>query len=816
MIKHSEHYNDQIKFWSLLSNSLMNAKEYARKVNNLDVIELTELTSWTKKMSSTAKKLFDNSIEPRERTESLAHIFQKFMDGKVLFLSKNLRCIKLSKSHQKMFSNKICSNIEEIDCTNKILTHINKILHSYVSVIFNTNSILLICTSNESTSKSHIKDVSGLLNDHLEIEFSDITTEVLDLIIELDNQILEETINHICNLKSHISIRLYLIDELGNIAAFKLLESVTTETCFSIPKLSSFDGKSIRQCLKELFAPERTFSFSKTSGANWAKQVRKANELLNFFIEIEKIFLKNSVSNQPQRGKVVIDIQNAIRKAFDIWETLKRHSSNPDYLGTLPAEDLINCLEFISKDRLGYLLHFNFDRIKGKVENGNIRKFKISFIERFTILRHGASVVDRWQGIIYDNIGKFGDKNSDKSNKYVFRIRNNVKSWESIFRKKILKDLEHIALTDLRKLNKYFNNESFQFLKSIWISAGYETPEKLLKSFVNDENNPLKILKEVEVKFRVINGVDLLNKEFVKKNPEFKFDFFKELYSNSKLIDKACRSRTITETIIEKGKAYSCLSKRTKNDVPIPRYSKSNGLVFFNITNENENAAAVRVFLDLLTNNDKCRKLLKEIGLLSQENYKALVTKKAKFILDWEKGIKTAIIDNQIAGLPDGIVAIKRGKRYYDEFFVEMTGLNKSKQSYAYLISSSPFSSVIGDLLRIACNGAAGKPGLVVFGQVDITGDIVYTIVKFDDFVISRLKNAGTHFAVDINRPKVKMILNEGILHVKNRLKKVFYDISTLDLRTDLYKFSLESPTNLELYHLFYNLVKICLNIKVD
>ena len=44
--------------------------------------------------------------------------------------------------------------------------------------------------------------------------------------------------------------------------------------------------------------------------------------------------------------------------------------------------------------------------------------------------------------------------------------------------------------------------------------------------------------------------------------------------------------------------------------------------------------------------------------------------------------------------------------------------------------------------------------------------------MKFDDFVISRLTKAGAYFAIDINRPKVKMILNEGNFQVKKAIKE--------------------------------------------
>lgn len=812
MIKHSEHYYDQIKFWSLLSNSLMNTKEYARKISNLDVIELTELTSWSKNMRSTAKKISHKSSKSSVDSGSLKHTFLDFINGEVTYLSKSLRCRTLSKIHQQSFSKNIKSLIKDEIEINGIFTQISRFLHSYVSTVLKENSIMVIVSSEESNTESHIEVVSRLVNSNFEAESSDTITTFLDLIIETDTYILEKMFYYLKEVRKPIHIKAFILDDLGYTTAFRLPDSLTDEVLSSTSFLSSFDEKTFLQKLKSIFAIERTFFFSDTSGATWVRQVRKANELLNLFISLDEIFKKYEVSYEPQSGEVISEIKEAFNKAFNSWETLNRHSSNPDYIGNLHIHDWTYCLKSVNKDELGYLLNFNFNEIKEKVEKGKLGKYKSSFFERFTIVRHGSYVSDRWEGVIYDNIGKF-EKHSDKSQNYIFRIRNDIKSWKSTFDKQVLKNLEHIALTDLRRLDKYFKNDSLQFLKVNWVTNGYETPDNYLKSFTNDQNNPLNVLKEASVKFRVIDGIDLLCKEIVKKNPVFSFDLFKKLYTNSKLVDRACCSNTFVEANIEKNLALTYLNSRTKKDMCIPRYSKSKGVVFSDITNENEKAAAIRVFSDLLTNSDEGRRLLVEIGFLSEQNFIALSSNDASFIKDWKKGIRSFAVENQLAGLPDGIIVVKRGKKYSDEFIIEIIGQNKGKQSEVYLETQSAYSTIIADLIRIACIGGAGKQGIVVYGQIDKKGNLVYTIIRFDKHVINKLKEAGAQLAIELNRPKVRKLLQSKNKQLHTILESVFYDTSTLDFNTNLDKFLTKSSTNLELYRLFYTLIKVILGV---
>ena len=86
---------------------------------------------------------------------------------------------------------------------------------------------------------------------------------------------------------------------------------------------------------------------------------------------------------------------------------------------------------------------------------------------------------------------------------------------------------------------------------------------------------------------------------------------------------------------------------------------------------------------------------------------------KIEFITNWETGVKTQKIEGLTTGLLDGIVTIKSGNTYLDEFIVEMVGTNKGQ-----LLQDSkrnPLSNVIGDILRIACYRALEKLGIITY-----------------------------------------------------------------------------------------------------
>jgi hypothetical protein len=132
---------------------------------------------------------------------------------------------------------------------------------------------------------------------------------------------------------------------------------------------------------------------------------------------------------------------------------------------------------------------------------------------------------------------------------------------------------------------------------------------------------------------------------------------FLTYFCGKNLMKVASFQPKITSSFIDNGAAFNHLNKSTKKEVPLPRFSKSKGIVYPELTNEKENAAAIRVFLDLLTNSEEGKLILKEIGFINKFN------KGTRFKTDWKSGVHTASLKGQITGLLDGIVAVKQGKK---------------------------------------------------------------------------------------------------------------------------------------------------------
>jgi hypothetical protein len=374
-----------------------------------------------------------------------------------------------------------------------------------------------------------------------------------------------------------------------------------------------------------------------------------------------------------------------------------------------------------------------------------------------------------------------------------------------------------MAKINFKRMSLYLDKktEFGSYLLNSWLNNGYQNPEEYLKSLVNAKNNPLNLLKEVRVKFRVIEAEKvLLNKDFI-QNRTFNISRFTHIFNNNKLIKKSIRTESITEEVIKKGKAYAYLSTNTKREVPIPRLSNTKGIIFASIFNENENAAAIRVFLDLLITSTAGKKIIQKLGFISQEDLEELMTEGSniKLVSNWKQGTQTNLINFNLGGIPDGLVALKRPNLYKNEFFIEYIGLRKGRDAAYSLMHSSPFSNVIADLLRVACNSASGKPGIVVHGSFNESKDVIYTIFKFNEKSIFRLKKAGANLAVDLNRPMVKEIINEANESLLKRLNDIFYDTSTIDLGEDLLKFSITPISHENLFKLYHKLCLIILGI---
>lgn len=235
----------------------------------------------------------------------------------------------------------------------------------------------------------------------------------------------------------------------------------------------------------------------------------------------------------------------------------------------------------------------------------------------------------------------------------------------------------------------------------------------------------------------------------------------------------------------------------------------TDGVVFASITNENERAAAVRVFLDLITKSEEGRKVLLKTGMISKGTYLAIKSpkEKVKIEINWKTGVSIRKIEAQISGLLDGIISIKNGKKYEDEFIVEMVGTSKGQLPNDY--ASTPFSTVIGDLLRIACYRAMNKPGMVVYTHYDNSGNLRYTIIYFQNHIGELLREKGAHIAVDINRPQVRKLIQRDIGYLINQINKNFNIKLEINNDIDLKKFLSKESSLTQIYAEFFKLIMI-------
>ncbi|MFW9903115.1 MAG: hypothetical protein ACFFFH_02175 [Candidatus Thorarchaeota archaeon] len=233
--------------------------------------------------------------------------------------------------------------------------------------------------------------------------------------------------------------------------------------------------------------------------------------------------------------------------------------------------------------------------------------------------------------------------------------------------------------------------------------------------------------------------------------------------------------------------------------------------MYADITNENEKAAAIRVFLDLIANSEEGKEFLCDLGLISKETQRRLSLKKEKveFILNWETGVRIQKIEGLVTGLLDGIVTIKSGNTYLDEFIVEMVGTNKGNLLQDSM--KNPLSNVIGDILRIACYGAFEKPGIITYVHYDNNGNLNYTIISFDKKVGKALRKAGAYLAVDINRPQVRKLYQKSQKLLINQLEKVFKIQPNLDPTANLQKFAIDGAERSRIYKQFLELIRIIL-----
>jgi hypothetical protein len=145
-----------------------------------------------------------------------------------------------------------------------------------------------------------------------------------------------------------------------------------------------------------------------------------------------------------------------------------------------------------------------------------------------------------------------------------------------------------------------------------------------------------------------------------------------------------------------------------------------------------------------------------------------------------------------------------------------MIGSNKANETLSDLLDKSPFSCVLGDILRIACYEAAGKPGMIVHPVFDKKGNLVYTIMKFNREVGEVLRQNGAFLAVDVNRKSVKEEIQKDPSVVLEKIEELFEITSNLNLKTDLDRYSVNSENEMDVYTLFRDLVELIIEAKED
>lgn len=794
---------DYVNFWKSFSNNLSNAKNAAQHSYsplNKYLDELSELASWTLDLLGISSSLSSSETLEKKINQKV----REFVRGDVNYLNKLLKRGILSKKLQQMISSLINTEFEDFTNINIILTKINKRFKTYESLICLNHALVIIRTSTNENLRTHvIKSIALLKPNTIKIDSS--TSPIVtigDMIVDLDVKILKKALLYIKKEENQHPIRFHSIDKHSNIISAVLPDSMNEAIYDYAAELqensSSFDGINIQQWFKELFAYHRTFVFTNDI-SGWVKQANSYLKKLNFWIELE-----SKLSNREE----LEEVRRMITETFLEWNKHEgSHTQKTNKIRGVEITQWVNCLVEIIPNESGKKIVFDFSKIKNRFKSRQaLSQGRDVFLSRLDPRVSGSnlSVPDRWEGIIYDRLGK---PDGYHSNKHVFRVRSAVKGQEKVLKRIILQRLEKVGQRNIQNLTEIFLHNPE--LEAIWKEAGYKTPNDLLKSFVKDDFNPLLQLKRIKVKFKAVDAQKILQTAYNQfKHGESNLTSFLTYFCNKNLIDAATTQPKITSRSIDNGVAFKHLNEITKIELPLPRFSKSKGVVYPELTNEKENSAAIRVFLDILTNSKEGKLILKETGFINKFN------KSTRFKTDWRSGVNTASLTGQITGLLDGIVSVKQGNRYVNEFIIEMIGTNKANETLSDLIDKGPFSSALGDILRIACYEAAGKPGMVVHPSFDKIGSLIYTIMKFDRGVGKVLSQKGAYLAVDMNRKSVKGVLQNNPSTLMEQFEKIFNITKNMNLGIDLQRFSVDSECEKDVFTLFRELVEIILKVK--
>lgn len=802
-----EEKENRPEYWKDLTEDLRAAVKKSYKTgNSLNIfrMELSELAAWTKEMEKAVEKEIQKSAKKLSNHDIVnIETYRAFLEGEANFLSKLLFKGELTNQCQTRIFKEITKQINRFNKLEKIdhiYTRINKLERCYESIIFQKTTITISRSLKDSDTEDHIHKTIELLKEKetLTKSIEEDVVEIADVLISIPATELKVMSHTIQKSMKKISIHLHYINILGNIVSVELPKDYRKKIIKIALESNTDLITTFRQELLNIFSPERTFKLTSSDG--WFKQAISWHEKLNLLIDIEKAL--NS-------GKKIKEIKNIIKTSFESQETLK-HSKDGTKIGNTQIDQWINTLDDISQDKLGYKLRFNFHNMKNLPR---LSEKKALFLTRFRSKMSGEKfyIPDRWEGIIYDMLGQLTKRNNI-TNTFTIRIRKNIEKYKEILENQIIQRLERIAARDLRNLSKLFQAQ--KFLENIWMKKGYISPKKILISCSDGTNNPLNKLKDISVKFNAVDGVRILKKLYGKIESLKKVDatVIRELYCNRNIINTAINSENIITENIKKGIAFDYLSKSTIDEIPIPRFSNSRGIKFAELTNENEKAAAVRIFMDLVTNSKEGRNVLIKIGMISRETGMALNSprNKIKFEFDWTTGISVQKIEGLTTGLLDGIITVKDDRKYLHEFIVEMIGTQKGQLLGDY--GRSPLSTVIGDLLRIGSYRALNKPGMVVYVYYDKKGSLNYSIITFNEQIGNILRNFGVYLAVDINRPQIRKLIERNQLEISKQFEKVFKIFPDLNFETKLWDFMSNKTSNEEIFIIFFKLIKIIIN----
>ena len=502
----------------------------------------------------------------------------------------------------------------------------------------------------------------------------------------------------------------------------------------------------------------------------------------------------------------IVKIKEYIKNTFVEWaEETAGKDGVPKYhikILNITISDYIDTLRSVTDTGNGfYKILFDFNGLKdqisllGKPMCYVKNAFSAGLLNSYRITKH-------WEGTFFRIPEKEmgGEKYHRSANIFIFYLRSELFQYREIMEQSIVNKLKELHITSLGKnLEKPYNFR----IKKIW-SKYHLSPQNIINNAIIIGTEKHKLLERSKIQFHLLNAKELLIslfEEFNKLNTKYP-DFnmrFRKVFCNSNIMKHSQKLNPIIKTIIEE-QPFRYVNKSTLNELREPILWMGNQLRFASPTNESIKSGAIRYFLDIVLNSPEGRKILINAGMIDSED-------KSLLISDWSTGLGTSTIQ-QASGLLDAVVRTKeKENRCIVKFGVEIIGSDKIKQGpLASLKNIDELRhSVIGDFLRIACNSAGGIPGIVVVTSNNHNGDLVYTVFKYDTAISENLRKYGATFAIDLNRKKVKRILQkyEDVLEI---LRETYGDTDMV-ISENILKILPKYSTLGYMYRFYFNII---------